>query len=247
MPESLGDFYVWVNVPEFTLRVVKDGKVIHTERVDRRQARYADAGILAGHGAGDLPSVLGRPGVHQAQRRPAQPGTRQHAALHALQPAHPARRARRRSRVRRLGDAPTSASSTSTSRPARPTCWASSSSASPTSTTSTCTTRRPKHLFNADVRAFSHGCMRVRDPQRLAELLLAEDQGWPARRVAAAISRRAAEQPDQPHPQDPRPHHLLHRRGGATTGKLKQFPDIYGHEQRIALGMEGKAHLVARS
>ena len=33
MPDQLGDFYVWVNVPEFTLRVVKDGKVIHTERV----------------------------------------------------------------------------------------------------------------------------------------------------------------------------------------------------------------------
>ena len=33
MPESLGDFYVWVNIPEYTLRVVKAGKVIHTERV----------------------------------------------------------------------------------------------------------------------------------------------------------------------------------------------------------------------
>ena len=33
MPELLGDFYVWVNVPEFMLRVVKDGQVIHTERV----------------------------------------------------------------------------------------------------------------------------------------------------------------------------------------------------------------------
>ena len=44
-----------------------------------------------------------------------------------------------------------------------------------------------KNLFNAQVRAFSHGCMRVRDPQRLAELLLAEDQGWPADRVAAVV------------------------------------------------------------
>jgi energy-coupling factor transporter ATP-binding protein EcfA2 len=33
MPERLGDFYVWANVPEFLLRVVKDGKVIHTERM----------------------------------------------------------------------------------------------------------------------------------------------------------------------------------------------------------------------
>ena len=45
-----------------------------------------------------------------------------------------------------------------------------------------------KNLFNASVRAFSHGCMRVRDPLQLAELMLAEDQGWTGGRVAAAIS-----------------------------------------------------------
>ena len=33
MPEDPGDLYVWVNIPEFTLRVVKNGEVIHTERV----------------------------------------------------------------------------------------------------------------------------------------------------------------------------------------------------------------------
>ena len=33
MPEDLGDLYVWVNIPEFTLRIVKNGAVIHTERV----------------------------------------------------------------------------------------------------------------------------------------------------------------------------------------------------------------------
>jgi hypothetical protein len=32
----------------------------------------------------------------------------------------------------------------------------------------------------------------------------------------------------------------------SPSGDLKLFPDIYGHEQRIALGMEGKAHLVAQ-
>src|SRR5262245_38901192 len=33
MPESLGDFFVWVNIPEYTLRVVKGSKLVHTERV----------------------------------------------------------------------------------------------------------------------------------------------------------------------------------------------------------------------
>ena len=29
-------------------------------------------------------------------------------------------------------------------------------------------------------------------------------------------------------------------------GKLKLFPDVYGHESKIALGMEGKAHLIPK-
>ena len=33
MPDDLGELYVWVNIPEFTLRILKSGAVIHTERV----------------------------------------------------------------------------------------------------------------------------------------------------------------------------------------------------------------------
>src|SRR5690606_4085103 len=33
MPEDLGRFHVMVNLPEFMLRVVRDGTVIHSERV----------------------------------------------------------------------------------------------------------------------------------------------------------------------------------------------------------------------
>ncbi len=33
MPEDLGKLYVTVNIPEYTLRVIKNGQVIHTERV----------------------------------------------------------------------------------------------------------------------------------------------------------------------------------------------------------------------
>ncbi len=30
-------------------------------------------------------------------------------------------------------------------------------------------------------------------------------------------------------------------------GRLRQFADVYGHERRIALGLEGKAHLIVRA
>ena len=44
-----------------------------------------------------------------------------------------------------------------------------------------------KSLFAKTVRAESHGCMRVQNPDQLALALLKEDQGWTAGRVASAI------------------------------------------------------------
>ena len=37
-------------------------------------------------------------------------------------------------------------------------------------------------------RALSHGCMRVHEPRRLAEILLAEDKGWSEAKVGAMWS-----------------------------------------------------------
>lgn len=44
-----------------------------------------------------------------------------------------------------------------------------------------------KHLFKRSVRAFSHGCIRVEDPLALADLLLAE-QGWPRQRMEQVVA-----------------------------------------------------------
>ena len=38
-----------------------------------------------------------------------------------------------------------------------------------------------KHLFANTVRAESHGCMRVQNPERFAEIILARDKGWESR------------------------------------------------------------------
>ena len=103
-----------------------------------------------------------------------------------------------------------------------------------------------KTLFNAPVRTFSHGCMRVRDPLRLAELLLTEDQSWPAGRVASVVN--GGQQNNQVSFTRKIPVHITYFTAAVDeAGKLKQFADIYGHEQRIGLGMEGKAHLVAQT
>ena len=44
-----------------------------------------------------------------------------------------------------------------------------------------------KALFSRTARAFSAGCVRVRDPLKFAELLLRDEDGWDRERIAAVI------------------------------------------------------------
>lgn len=96
-----------------------------------------------------------------------------------------------------------------------------------------------KRLFNEKVRTFSHGCMRVRNPVQLAEVIMAEDKGWDKRKVNDLINRG---------PEDndialdkPMPVHVTYFTAWVDdTGKLKSFPDVYGHQKRIILGLEGR-------
>ncbi len=96
-----------------------------------------------------------------------------------------------------------------------------------------------KSLFNQKVRTFSHGCMRVRNPVQLAEVLMAEDKGWDKSQVNEMITTG---------PEDndialdhPIPVHVTYFTAWVDdSGKLKTFADIYGHQKRIILGLEGR-------
>ena len=88
--------------------------------------------------------------------------------------------------------------------------------------------------------------MRVRNPQRLAELLLAEDQGWPAQRVAAAIRpRRGAEQPVNLGHKIP-VHITYFTAAVVTTASSSSSPTSTATRARSRSGMEGKAHLIPK-
>jgi murein L,D-transpeptidase YcbB/YkuD len=40
------------------------------------------------------------------------------------------------------------------------------------------TMKRDRYMFRRKRRTFSHGCMRIAKPIKLAEILLSEDKGW---------------------------------------------------------------------
>lgn len=103
-----------------------------------------------------------------------------------------------------------------------------------------------KHLFAQSVRAYSHGCMRVRDPLKLAEVILSNDKGW----TRAQVDKQANSGPDNTEIKltTPIPIHITYFTAWVDgDDKLQTVADIYGHESRIQMGIEGKAHLIAQS
>ncbi len=46
-----------------------------------------------------------------------------------------------------------------------------------------------KSLFGEDKRAFSHGCVRLSEPQKMAEWLLRNDSKWPKEKIVSAMNQ----------------------------------------------------------
>jgi murein L,D-transpeptidase YcbB/YkuD len=96
-----------------------------------------------------------------------------------------------------------------------------------------------KSLFANTVRAESHGCMRVQNPDRLAMLLLKHDQNWSPAQVASAIqgmddNHIALEQKI--------PVYITYFTLKVNDdGSISTFRDIYGHDARMAAALSGKA------
>jgi murein L,D-transpeptidase YcbB/YkuD len=45
-----------------------------------------------------------------------------------------------------------------------------------------------KGLFSKDKRAYSHGCIRLSDPVKMAEYLLKDDSNWPPEKIMEAMN-----------------------------------------------------------
>ena len=101
-----------------------------------------------------------------------------------------------------------------------------------------------KSLFTKDVRAYSHGCMRVRNPKEFAAFIMGHDQGWDMGDVERVIAEGANQQVRL---QTPIPVHVTYFTAWVgDEGKVATFDDLYGHDRRLALALNGKSELLAR-
>jgi murein L,D-transpeptidase YcbB/YkuD len=243
IPQDLGATHVWVNLPAFTYQFVRDGKVVHEERVitglvDKQTPTFtAEMDMVTAHPRWNVPDSikvkelypsLARGGTYFEKQglrmtrngRPVDPysidwGSADIRSYDVQQPPGP-------SNVLGLFKF-TFHNKHIVYMHDTPT----------------------KPLFERPSRPFSHGCVRVRNPERLAELVLEADKGWTADQVAALVSGPPVENPI---PLEKKlPVHLVYfTEVIADNGDVMRYPDVYGHEQRVILALEGRFDQIAR-
>jgi L,D-transpeptidase YcbB len=88
-----------------------------------------------------------------------------------------------------------------------------------------------KGLFSRDRRDFSHGCIRVQDPQRLAEWVLEENGDWPPERIAEFANGEVTKTIML---KKPIPVYILYSTVMVDQeGRISFFDDIYGHDRTL--------------
>jgi murein L,D-transpeptidase YcbB/YkuD len=243
MPPELGSYYVWDNIPAFTARVMKNGKSIYVEKVVVGQVKYATP-IFSAH----MRSIAFNPEWIVPET----------IKLEDLQPSL---------RGGVFGEPDTSilqAHQLSVSYQGKPVDattvdWGRANILQYTFTQPPGPenvlgklkfnfpnrhaiymhdTIQPE-FFDEEVRALSHGCIRVRQPDRLATLLLGEDKGWSSQQVQELLT--TGNNTIVPLSR-PVPVHLTYFTVVADEkGKLQTFDDIYAIDAKMGAVLFGRA------
>ncbi|MEM8688318.1 MAG: L,D-transpeptidase family protein [Pseudomonadota bacterium] len=91
-----------------------------------------------------------------------------------------------------------------------------------------------KSLFAKSKRVFSHGCIRVENPPELAEVLLKE-QGWSLSKVTGAIAARKKRVVNL---KEPIPVHITYLTAWVNKDGSTHFrEDVYGRDKRLAAAL----------
>ena len=98
-----------------------------------------------------------------------------------------------------------------------------------------------KFLFAKPVRAESHGCMRVQNPDQLALALLEHDQGWSEGRIASAIQNGYDQHVAL---QRKIPVHVTYFTLRVNEdSSISTFGDLYAHDARMSVALYGERWL----
>ena len=250
VPVDMGAFHVWDNVPEFLTRIVKDGKVIHTDEIVVGQPSWPTPVFSA-----DMKTVVFRPswGVPDGIRsKELAPLLRKSSGAgffgmfgggYSAQAVLDAYDLRAYSNGRQVDPNSVDWGSVDIRRfsfqqpPGPKNVLGDVKFMFPNSHDVYMHDTPERNLFGKSFRALSHGCMRVHEPRRLAEILLAEDKGWSTEKVGAMWSSGGEVALDKHIPV----HVTYFTALVEENGKLQTFGDFYGLDSRTAAALTGKS------
>jgi murein L,D-transpeptidase YcbB/YkuD len=90
-----------------------------------------------------------------------------------------------------------------------------------------------KSLFSEDARAFSHGCIRLAEPQKLAAYLLRNQAEWTGQKINTAMSVTKEKWVTL---KEPLPVFITYFTAWVDNEGLLNFrDDIYGHDKKLAI------------
>ncbi|HEX2380400.1 MAG TPA: L,D-transpeptidase family protein [Methyloceanibacter sp.] len=244
LPHELGPFYVTVNIPEFMLRVVEDGKTIHSSRVvtgkpDKQTPVLSD----------DMEEIVFNPYwnvPNSIKMEEIAPYFGQGGGFFG---GWDTSILQRHGLLIRYGGRDIDPNSIDWSRndirnfdlvqpPGPSNVLGRVKFVFPNKHDVYMHDTTQKNLFAQTVRAESHGCMRVQYPEKLAEIILNHDKGWSPARVESTFDAGGDNHVALDHKI---PVYITYFTVKVNDdGSLSTFNDIYGHDSRMIAALNGK-------
>ena len=92
-----------------------------------------------------------------------------------------------------------------------------------------------KNLFNRDQRAYSHGCIRISDPVKMADYVLSDNAAWPPEKIDSAMNSGKEK---YVRVKNPVPVLIMYYTAFTDEeGRLHFVNDVYDHDAKMALKM----------
>ncbi len=94
-----------------------------------------------------------------------------------------------------------------------------------------------KHLFAKEIRAESHGCVRVQNPDHLAAIIMSKDSNWSRAKTLSAFDTAYDQHAGL---KQHIPVYITYFTVWVNAdGSMKTFGDLYGHDRRIGAALFG--------
>ena len=242
MPTGLGSYYVWDNIPEFLARVVKNGKTIYVDKTVVGQPSHPTPIFSA-----EMRSIVFHPDwvvpetIIKEDLRPSLQGGFFGGPSTAILEEHNLKVSYegRPVDVKSIDWVNTNIwQYTFTQPPGPDNVLGALKFNFPNKHAIYMHDTVQPELFAETMRALSHGCIRVHEPDRLAALLLGEDKGWSAQQVKSLLAKDTSSVVPL---KRPLPVHLTY----LTTvvddkGKVQNFADVYGLDSKMGSALFGK-------